>query len=65
MLKDALIEVDLWSGKQDLLLRQVKVHFNLNMQDIPDQPGATALIDLTLQDTITKVNEPVTITAPK
>jgi hypothetical protein len=41
------------------------VHFNMNMKDIPDQPGASALIDLTLQDTMSKINQPVTITAPK
>ncbi len=65
MLKDSTLEIEMWAGKQDLLMRQVKVHFNLNMKDIPDQPGASALIDLTLQDTISKINEPVTITAPK
>lgn len=65
VLKDAVIEIELWAGKQDLLIRQAKVHFNLNLKDIPDQPGATALIDFTLQDTISKINQPVTITAPK
>ena len=64
-LKDSTLEIELWAGKSDLLLRQVKAHFNLNMTNIPDQPGATALIDLTLQDTISKINQPVTITAPK
>jgi hypothetical protein len=64
-LKGSTLEVDLWAGKSDLLLRQVKVHFNMNMTDIPDQPGASALIDLTLQDTLSKINQPVTITAPK
>jgi hypothetical protein len=64
-LKDSTLEVDLWAGKADLLLRQVKVHFNMNMKDIPDQPGASALIDLTLQDTMSKINQPVTITAPQ
>ncbi len=49
-LKDSTLEVELWAGKSDLLLRQVKVHFNLNMKNIPDQPGASALIDLTLQE---------------
>ncbi len=65
LLKDAVVEIEMWAGKSDLLMRQVKVHFNLNMKDIPDQPGASALIDLTLQDTISKINQPVTITAPK
>ena len=65
VLKGSTLEVELWAGKSDLLLRQVKVHFNMNMTDIPDQPGASALIDLTLQDTMSKINQPVTITAPK
>jgi hypothetical protein len=64
-LQGSTLEVELWAGKSDLLLRQVKVHFNMNMKDIPDQPGASALIDLTLQDTMSKINQPVTITAPK
>jgi hypothetical protein len=46
-------------------LRQVKAHFNLNMKDIPDQPGASALVDFLLTDTASKVNQPVTITAPQ
>jgi len=65
LLKDAVVEIEMWAGKSDLLMRQVKVHFNINMKDIPDQPGASALIDLTLQDTMSKINQPVTITAPK
>ena len=64
-LKGSTLEVDLWAGKADLLLRQMKVHFNMNMTNIPDQPGATALIDLTLQNTSSKINQPVTITAPQ
>jgi hypothetical protein len=64
-LKDSTIEVELWAGKADLLLRQVKAHFNLNMKDIPDQPGASALIDFMLTNTASKVNQPVTITAPQ
>lgn len=65
MLKDSTIEVEMWAGKQDLLLRQVKAHFNLNMKDIPDQPGASALIDFTLQNTASNLNQPVKITAPQ
>jgi hypothetical protein len=65
LLKDAVVEIEMWAGKSDLLMRQVKVHFNLNMTNIPDQPGATALIDLTIQDTISKINQPVTIAAPQ
>lgn len=64
-LKDSVLEVELWAGKQDLLLRQTKAHFNLNLKDIPDMEGATALIDFLLTNKSTKINEPVTITAPK
>lgn len=65
VLKDAVLEVELWAGKQDLLLRQTKVHFNLNLKDLPEMEGATALIDFALTNTTSKINEPVTITAPK
>jgi hypothetical protein len=61
----SLVEVELWAGKLDLLNRQAKGHVNLNMANIPDQPGATALIDLTLDSRASKINEPVAITAPK
>lgn len=64
-LKDSTLEVELWAGKQDLLIRQTQVHFNLNLKDLPDMPGATALIDLVFTNTASKLNEPVTITAPK
>ena len=64
-LKDSVLEVELWAGKQDLLLRQTKVHFNVNLKDIPEMQGATALIDFLLTNTASKINEPVTITAPQ
>jgi hypothetical protein len=64
-LKDSTLEVELWAGKQDLLLRQTKVHFNLNLKDLPDMPGATALIDFVFTNTASKLNQPVTIAAPK
>lgn len=63
-LKDSTLEVELWAGKQDLLMRQAKVHFNLNLKDLPDMPGATALIDLVFTNTASNLNQPVTITAP-
>jgi hypothetical protein len=63
-LKDSTMEVELWAGKQDLLLRQTKVHFNLNLKDLPDMPGATALIDFVFTNTASNLNQPVTITAP-
>jgi hypothetical protein len=64
-LKDSTLDIELWAGKSDLLLRQVKAHFNLNMKNIPDQPGASALIDFLVTNTASKVNQPVTITAPQ
>jgi hypothetical protein len=65
VLKDSTLDIELWAGKSDLLLRQMKTHFNLNMKNIPDQPGASALIDFLLTNTASKVNQPVTITAPQ
>jgi hypothetical protein len=65
LLKDAIFEVDMWAGKQDLLLRQIKVHFNVDLKDAPEMQGATALIDLLVTNKSSKFNEPVTITAPK
>lgn len=64
-LKDATLEVDLWASKQDLLINQVKVHFNMNLTNIPDQPGASGLIDFTLTNKASKINQPVNITAPQ
>lgn len=65
VMKDSTLEVELWAGKQDLLIRKALLHFNMNLKDIPDQPGATAQIDFTLEDVVSKINAPVTITAPK
>jgi hypothetical protein len=65
LLKDSTVEVELWVGKADLFIRQQNIHFTLNMKDIPDQPGATANIDLAVNVKTTKINEPVTISAPK
>ncbi len=64
-LQDSTLEIELWAGKSDLLLRQVKVNFNMNLKDIPDQPGASVQLGLNVQDTISQVNQPVTIVAPK
>ena len=58
VLKEAVLEVELWAGKQDLLLRQTKAHLNLNLKDIPDMPGATALVDFLLTNTASKINAP-------
>lgn len=65
VLKDSVIELELWVGAEDLYIRQEAFHLNLNLKSIPDNPGATALIDFVLKATMTNVNKPVTITAPK
>jgi hypothetical protein len=65
VLKDSVVNVEVWVGKQDLYIRQEKIAFNLNVTDIPDQPNASANIDLSMLAKISKINEPVTITAPQ
>ena len=65
LLKDSTSEVDMWVGKADLLVRQEKIHLNFNIKNIPNQPGASALLDLSVLAKITKINQPLTITAPK
>jgi hypothetical protein len=65
LLKDSVIELEMWVGAEDLYVRQESFHFNLNLKTIPDNPGATALIDFVLKVTMTNVNKPVTIVAPK
>lgn len=64
-LKDSVIELELWVGAEDLYIRQESLHFNMNLKTIPDNPGATALIDFVLKATFTNVNKPVTIVAPQ
>jgi hypothetical protein len=63
-LKDSVVIVEVWVGKQDLFIRQQKIVFQISVTDIPDQPGAKADVDLSLTTKTTKINEPVTITAP-
>jgi hypothetical protein len=53
-----------WVGKQDLFIRQQKIVFQLSVTDIPDQAGAKADVNLALTTKTSKINEPVTITAP-
>ena len=65
VLKDSTVEVEIWVGKADLYIRQQNIHFTLNVKDIPDQPDATVNVDLTVNTKTTKINEPVTLTAPK
>jgi hypothetical protein len=65
LLKDSTIELDMWVGQQDLYVRQETVHINLNLTNIPDNPGATALVDFMLKVNISKLNQPVSITAPQ
>ena len=65
LLQDSTVEVDMWVGKSDLFIRKEIVHLNLNLKNIPDQPGVSAVIDFSLTGNISKINQPVTITAPK
>jgi hypothetical protein len=66
LLKDAVIDVELWVGKADLLIRQQKFHFVVDLKEIPDAPPeATVHADLGLTFKSSKINEPVNITAPK
>jgi hypothetical protein len=51
-------------GKADLFIRQQKISFQLSVTDIPDQAGAKADVSLNLTAKSSKINEPVTITAP-
>ena len=63
-LKDSVVIVEVWVGKQDLFIRQQKISFQLSVTDIPDQPGGKADVSLDLTTKSSKINEPVTITAP-
>jgi hypothetical protein len=63
-LKDSALIVEVWVGKQDLFIRQQKIVFTLSVTEIPDQPGAKADVNLGLTMKTSKINEPVTITAP-
>lgn len=64
VLKDSVVIVEVWVGKQDLFIRQQKIVFTISVTEIPDQPGAKADVNLNLTTKTSKINEPVTITAP-
>lgn len=65
-LQDSVVVVEVWVGKPDLFIRQQKINFDLTVKDIPEQPAdATAAISLTIAAKTSKINEPVTIVAPK
>ena len=65
LLKDSVVIVEVWVGKQDLFIRQQKIVFTISVTEIPDQPGAKADVNLSLTTKTSKINEPVTITAPQ
>jgi len=66
LLKDSEILVELWAGKADLLVRKETVTINLDLRNIPDAPPDMRLqIGVSLTLTNSKLNEPVTIEAPK
>ncbi len=63
-LKDSVVIVEVWVGKADLFIRQQKIVFQISITDIPDQAGAKADVDFSITAKTSKINEPVTITAP-
>ena len=63
-LKDSVVIVEVWVGKTDLFIRQQKIVFQISITDIPDQAGAKADVDFSITAKTSKINEPVTITAP-
>ncbi len=65
LLKDSVLELDMWVGQEDLYVRQETLHINLNLKNIPDNPGATVLVDFLLKATFSNINKPVTIVAPQ
>ncbi len=65
LLKDAEISLDLWVGKADLLIRQQRFHFKIDLKNIPDAPpDLTLLAELNLLMKTSKINQVVTISAP-
>jgi len=64
-LKDSVVVVDMWVGKDDLFVRQEKIGFNMNLKDLPELQGATVAINFLVTANISKINQPVTITAPQ
>jgi len=65
LLKDAEVILDMWVGKSDLLIRQQLIHFKVDLKNIPDSPpDLTVLAELNLLMKTSKINQPVTITAP-
>ncbi|HZY44568.1 MAG TPA: hypothetical protein VFF70_07455 [Anaerolineae bacterium] len=65
LLKDSVLELDMWVGQEDLYYRQVTLHIKLDLKNIPENPGATALVDLLLKATFSNVNKPVNIVPPQ
>jgi len=65
LLKDTEIDFEMWIGKEDLYIRQQKIHLKLDLKNLPDSPGVTVLGELNITTKNSKINEPVNITAPK
>lgn len=66
LLKDSEIDLEMWIGKADLFIRQQKIHLKLDLKNIPDAPPeATVLVDVNITTKNSKINEPVSISAPK
>jgi len=66
LLKDTVIDFEMWIGKSDLYIRQQKIHLKLDLKNLPDSPPEAAILaELNITTKNSKINEPVTITAPK
>ncbi len=66
LLKDSQIDFEMWIGKSDLFIRQQKIHLKLDVKNLPDAPPEAAILaELNITTKNSKINEPVTITAPK
>ena len=65
LVKDAEISLDLWVGKADLFIRQQEFHFKIDAKNIPDAPPDLRLLaELNLKMKTSKLNQPVSISAP-
>jgi len=65
LLKDAEVNLEMWVGKLDLLIRQQLIHFKVDLKNLPDSPpDLTVLAELNLLMKTSKINQPVSITAP-
>ncbi|HLF28425.1 MAG TPA: hypothetical protein VJG32_18990 [Anaerolineae bacterium] len=66
LLKDSIVDLDIWIGKADLFIRQQKLYLKIDLKNIPDAPpDAAVLAEINLTSKNSKINQPVTISAPQ